>query len=91
MGKVASMDRGCQDQPLYMNEILEDQTYRYYYTACQTALCNGGTGKGSDGTGSTGSLGDKTTVLIVPGISSASTISLFKTMIITVLTVLYVL
>lgn len=83
------MYRGCEDQPLHMNEIIEDQTYRFYYTACQDTLCNGGTGKASDGTGSTGSLGDKTTVLIVPGISSASTISSFGTVIMTIFTVLY--
>lgn len=48
-----------------MNEIVEDSTYRWYFVACKEDLCNGGSGKASDGDNS-GSLGDKSTIL-VPG------------------------
>ncbi|RZB40811.1 hypothetical protein BDFB_003039 [Asbolus verrucosus] len=43
--KIASMFRGCQDYPLFINNTIEDATYRIYYTACQDELCNDGSGK----------------------------------------------
>ncbi|KYB28554.1 hypothetical protein TcasGA2_TC034604 [Tribolium castaneum] len=64
-GKVVSMFRGCEDTPEHMNEIVEDATYRWYFVACKEDLCNGGSGKASDDNNS-GSLGDKSTIL-VPG------------------------
>ncbi|KAJ3663819.1 hypothetical protein Zmor_008041 [Zophobas morio] len=68
--KVASMYRGCEDKPLHMNEIIEDESYRFYYVACQETLCNGGSGKAGSGDSDT-SLGDKST-LIIPGVGSGS-------------------
>jgi hypothetical protein len=42
---VASMYRGCEDYPMYINKTFEDETYRFYYFSCQEPLCNGGSGK----------------------------------------------
>lgn len=38
------MVRGCEDKPTFLNQIIEDGTYRYYYRSCQEDLCNDGTG-----------------------------------------------
>ncbi|CAH1367152.1 unnamed protein product [Tenebrio molitor] len=71
--KVASMFRGCEDEPLHMNEIIEDGSYRFYYTACQVSLCNGGSGKSGDDSSGNTPLGDKST-LLVPGTGNGSTL-----------------
>ncbi|XP_044269714.1 uncharacterized protein LOC123014585 [Tribolium madens] len=74
-GKVVSIYRGCEDTPEHMNEIVEDQTYRWYFVACKEDLCNGGSGKASDNDNGGGSLGDKSTIL-VPGTGKNGGISL---------------
>ncbi|RZB40809.1 uncharacterized protein BDFB_003041 [Asbolus verrucosus] len=84
--KVASMYRGCEDEPIHMNEIIEDATYRIYYTACTETLCNGGSGKAADGGTGGGSLGDKST-LLVPGIGSGSTLQMSVSLIILLLVI----
>ncbi|KAB0796893.1 hypothetical protein PPYR_10954 [Photinus pyralis] len=43
--RVQSMSRDCVDKPIYSNQVIEDATYRVYYTSCRADLCNGGTGK----------------------------------------------
>jgi len=53
-GKVYSFYRSCEDNPVYVNNIVEDDTYRTYFYACSSALCNGGTGKSSSNTNSNG-------------------------------------
>lgn len=66
------MVRGCEDKPLYTNQVLEDPTYRTYYRACKTELCNGGSGKSSVST-SLGNNGGATN-LLVPGTGGAAEI-----------------
>lgn len=41
------MVRDCVDKPIYINQVIEDSTYRTYYRACKQDLCNGGSGKSS--------------------------------------------
>lgn len=48
-GVVASFYRSCEDNPVYVNNIIEDDTYRTYFYACSKPLCNDGTGKTSQG------------------------------------------
>lgn len=67
------MVRGCEDKPIYTNQVLEDSTYRTYYRACKQDLCNGGTGKSSVSS-STGNNGGATN-LLVPGTSATTKIS----------------
>lgn len=67
--KVASIYRGCEDKPLHANEIIEDESYRMYFTACQTDLCNGGSGKAANGGAGSAPLGDKSTIY-APGIGN---------------------
>ena len=42
---MQSIHRSCEDKPLYINQIFEDFTFRTYYRACTTDLCNGGSGR----------------------------------------------
>ncbi|KAK5642588.1 hypothetical protein RI129_008755 [Pyrocoelia pectoralis] len=73
--KVQSMNRDCVDKPIYNNQILEDSTYRVYYTSCRTDLCNAGTGKDiSVGSGMIHEDGEAV-VLYVPGIGRENTAS----------------
>lgn len=48
-GVVYSFYRSCEDNPVYVNNIIEDDTYRTYFYACSTELCNGGTGPDTQG------------------------------------------
>lgn len=66
------MVRGCEDKPLYTNQVLEDSTYRTYYRACKQELCNGGSGKSSVSS-SAGNNGGATN-LLVPEIGGAADI-----------------
>jgi len=76
-GKVASMNRDCLDKPTHLNQVIEDPTFRTYYTSCQTNLCNGGTGKDTSKGGLIGDTGDEI-VLLVPGTGVSSSASLFS-------------
>ncbi|KAK9708011.1 hypothetical protein QE152_g27492 [Popillia japonica] len=65
---IQSLLRTCVDTPTFINQVIEDETYRNYYKACQTDLCNGGIGKDlSDATDNRN--GDAIT-LLVPGIGT---------------------
>lgn len=66
------MSRDCVDKPIYLNQIIEDSTYRTYYRACKQDLCNGGTGKSSVAT-TTGNNGGATN-LLVPGTGTGAQI-----------------
>ncbi|GAB6019125.1 hypothetical protein CHUAL_000743 [Chamberlinius hualienensis] len=44
-GQVYSFYRSCEDNPVYVNQIIEDTTYRTYFYACSSDMCNGGAGK----------------------------------------------
>ncbi|XP_049869232.1 uncharacterized protein LOC126368996 [Pectinophora gossypiella] len=43
-GVVASFNRGCDDQPDYLNHDIVDANFRTYYRACTNDLCNIGNG-----------------------------------------------
>ncbi|CAG9786219.1 unnamed protein product [Diatraea saccharalis] len=43
-GVVSSFRRGCDEQPDYLNHDITDTTYRTFYRACTTDLCNIGNG-----------------------------------------------
>lgn len=62
---MVSFGRGCDDT--WINDIIEDSTYRIYHYTCKSPLCNGGSGKGDNDNSSKGYLGDKSTI-ICPGI-----------------------
>lgn len=68
--RVQSMHRGCSAKPEYVNQVVEDPTFRSYYRVCQSDLCNGGNGKSFSNIGGIiGDAGDDI-VLLVPGIGS---------------------
>lgn len=50
------------DQPIFNNEVVEDETNRVYYRSCKTDLCNGGSGRTESMDTSNGILGDKSTI-----------------------------
>lgn len=68
---VQSMVRSCNDNPT-RNSVVEDGTYRVYYVACQTDLCNGGNGKRTSSS-STSNSGSEV-VLLVPGTGGANSV-----------------
>ncbi|CAD7078020.1 unnamed protein product [Hermetia illucens] len=69
-GVVNTFLRGCEDKPLYLNNVVEDPTFKSYYRSCTTDLCNNG-----DGIRSTGSSLDPDSGagsnMIIPGRSMA--------------------
>ncbi|GJQ68376.1 hypothetical protein Trydic_g16966 [Trypoxylus dichotomus] len=66
---LQSLSRTCVDTPLYTNKVLEDETFRSYYKACQTELCNGGLGK--DLTDTSSNINGAAMTLLVPGTGAA--------------------
>ncbi|XP_073944734.1 uncharacterized protein [Choristoneura fumiferana] len=44
IGEVASFTRGCEESPDYLNHDITDSTFRTYYRACTSDLCNIGDG-----------------------------------------------
>ncbi|XP_021189616.3 uncharacterized protein LOC110375700 [Helicoverpa armigera] len=44
VGEVASFTRGCSSQPDYLNHEIIDSTFRTFYRACTSDLCNIGNG-----------------------------------------------
>lgn len=84
------MVRDCVDKPIYINQVIEDSTYRTYYRACKQDLCNSGTGKASVSS-ATGNNGGATN-LLVPGTGAGTqllpkTIVLFLTFLLAMFTV----
>nr|CAI5840802.1 unnamed protein product [Callosobruchus analis] len=69
-GKLKSLTRTCIDKPTFINDVIEDDTNRFYYRACKKDLCNGGNGRREVNT-TAGAFGDKSTIY-VPGIGSHS-------------------
>lgn len=67
---VQSMVRGCENKPIYTNQVIEDSTFRTYYRACKQDLCNDGSAKSSVST----STGNKSGYnnLLVPGVGSSN-------------------
>ncbi|KAK9712572.1 hypothetical protein QE152_g24817 [Popillia japonica] len=65
---IQSLLRSCVDNPTLINVVIEDDTYRNYYRACQTDLCNGGIGKDLSDTND--NRNGAAITLLVPGIGT---------------------
>lgn len=65
--KIVTFLRGCEEDPLFLNDVLEDPTFRTYYRSCSSDLCNSGDGleKASGLSGLDAGASDN---LIVPGL-----------------------
>lgn len=69
---MQSISRTCVDTPIYINKVIEDSTYRSYYKACQTELCNDGSGRDLEDEGFT--VNGEAIVIFAPGRGSAYTL-----------------
>ncbi|XP_062549985.1 uncharacterized protein LOC134214678 [Armigeres subalbatus] len=71
--KVNTFLRGCEENPLFLNDVLEDSTFRTYYRSCSSDLCNSGDGL-QTASGLSGLDAGASENLLVPGLlGSAST------------------
>ncbi|XP_055601492.1 uncharacterized protein LOC129750550 [Uranotaenia lowii] len=43
-GKLNTFLRGCDDDPPFLNDVVEDSTFRTYFRSCSDDLCNVGDG-----------------------------------------------
>lgn len=43
-GKINSFVRGCEEQPILLDEVLDDAVFRTFYRSCTADLCNEGDG-----------------------------------------------
>ncbi|XP_058838191.1 uncharacterized protein LOC131693931 [Topomyia yanbarensis] len=66
-GKLNTFLRGCNENPLYLDDVLEDSTFRGYYRSCSSDLCNSGDGLSSTNELSGMELGASEN-LLVPGL-----------------------
>uniref|UniRef100_A0A182INH6 Uncharacterized protein n=1 Tax=Anopheles atroparvus TaxID=41427 RepID=A0A182INH6_ANOAO len=71
-GKLVTFLRGCEENPLYLDEVLEDPTFITYYRSCTTDLCNAGDGLGSTGSALTGLNEGASENLLVPGLAGSA-------------------
>ncbi|KAF5286813.1 hypothetical protein FQR65_LT12434 [Abscondita terminalis] len=89
-GKLQSINRDCVDQPIFTNVIEEYGPFRVYYTACRTDLCNGGSGR--DISEGNAILDDgEDTVLYVLGIRENSTVSVYSSITLIMVSLIFVL
>ncbi|XP_050075620.1 uncharacterized protein LOC126563053 [Anopheles maculipalpis] len=70
-GKLVTFLRGCEESPLYLDEVIEDPTFITYYRSCTTDLCNDGDALGSSGSALNGLNEGASDNLIVPGLPSS--------------------
>ncbi|XP_035904663.1 uncharacterized protein LOC118508909 [Anopheles stephensi] len=70
-GKLVTFLRGCEESPLYLDEVIEDPTFITYYRSCTTDLCNDGDALGSSGSALTGLNEGASDNLLVPGLPSS--------------------
>uniref|UniRef100_A0A6E8VT55 UPAR/Ly6 domain-containing protein n=1 Tax=Anopheles coluzzii TaxID=1518534 RepID=A0A6E8VT55_ANOCL len=70
-GKLVTFLRGCEENPLYLDEVIEDPTFITYYRSCTTDLCNDGDALGSSGSALTGLNEGASDNLLVPGLPSS--------------------
>lgn len=42
--KINTFLRGCEEDPLFLNDVIEDPTFRTYFRSCSSDLCNSGDG-----------------------------------------------
>uniref|UniRef100_A0A182WIW4 Uncharacterized protein n=1 Tax=Anopheles minimus TaxID=112268 RepID=A0A182WIW4_9DIPT len=73
-GKLVTFLRGCEESPLYLDEVIEDPTFITYYRSCTTDLCNAGDALGSSGSALTGLNEGASDNLLVPGLPNSSTV-----------------
>ncbi|XP_058123611.1 uncharacterized protein LOC131294796 [Anopheles ziemanni] len=71
-GKLVTFLRGCEENPLYLDEVLEDPTFITYYRSCTTDLCNNGDALGSSGSALTGLNEGASENLLVPGLAGST-------------------
>uniref|UniRef100_A0A182K022 Protein quiver n=1 Tax=Anopheles christyi TaxID=43041 RepID=A0A182K022_9DIPT len=70
-GKLVTFLRGCEENPLYLDEVIEDPTFITYYRSCTTDLCNDGDALGSSGSALTGLNEGASDNLLVPGLANS--------------------
>lgn len=72
--KINTFLRGCEEDPLFLNDVIEDPTFRTYYRSCSSDLCNSGDGLETSN-GLSGLDAGASENLLVPGlIGSAPTL-----------------
>ncbi|XP_058458461.1 uncharacterized protein LOC131435020 [Malaya genurostris] len=70
-GKLNTFLRGCDENPLYLDDMVDDSTFRGYYRSCNTDLCNSGDGLSSTNVMS-GLEAGASENLLVPGLLNGS-------------------
>lgn len=70
-GKLNTFLRSCEESPLYLNDVIEDPTFRTYYRSCSSDLCNSGDGMETAG-GLSGLDAGASENLLVPGLAASS-------------------
>lgn len=73
--KVSTFLRGCEENPLFLNDVIEDTTFRTYYRSCTTDLCNSGDGL-QTATGLSGLDAGASENLLVPGLIGSAPITI---------------
>lgn len=73
--KVSTFLRGCEESPLFLNDVIEDPTFRTYYRSCTTDLCNSGDGL-QTASGLSGLDAGASENLLVPGLIGAAPITI---------------
>ncbi|KAJ8728089.1 hypothetical protein PYW08_016474 [Mythimna loreyi] len=77
VGQVASFARGCESQPDFLNHEVTDSTFRTFYRACTTDLCNIGNGIQSVTGGNLSPTPEYNGInLLVPGTGDAANIKI---------------
>nr|ABV44732.1 15.9 kDa midgut protein [Phlebotomus papatasi] len=71
-GKVESFQRSCEDSPLFLNDVIEDSTYKTYFRSCTSDLCNNGDGISSGGSGLRPDVPGEN--ILVPGLPNKGTL-----------------
>lgn len=67
--KLISFSRSCQDNPLYLNAVINSDKFKIYYRSCRKNLCNKGDGFDEIPDNIIAS-SSNSTIIIVPGIGS---------------------
>lgn len=72
--KINTFLRGCEEDPLFLNDVIDDPTFRTHYRSCSSDLCNSGDGL-ETASGLSGLDAGASDNLLVPGLlGSASSI-----------------
>ncbi|XP_065086258.1 uncharacterized protein LOC135708180 [Ochlerotatus camptorhynchus] len=65
--KINTFLRGCEEDPLFLDDVLDDPTFRTYFRSCSSDLCNSGDGLDS-ASGHSGLDAGASDNLLVPGL-----------------------